>query len=183
MGRDAGYIALECGISCGANAIAVKELPFDEDACIAKLIELREKGQRSFLVVHSEGMPKGFGENLTERMNKEANIDSRFIRLAHMVRGGSPTLRDRLTATRMGDFAVDLILEGKSNLVVIENDGKIESMDIVFALTTDRMYKNKLKEGDLDKFSEEEIAQMKAICEKRRAEIEELYALVNDLAL
>ena len=100
-----------------------------------------------------------------------------------MVRGGHPTLRDRLTASRMGVKAVELIEEGKSNLVVIEEDGKYVPMDIVFALTTDRMYKNKLKDGDLDKYSAEEIAQMEAICQKRRDEIEELYKIANDIAL
>ncbi len=174
MGRNAGYIAIECGIACGANAVAVKEFPFDEDACIAKLIELRKKGQRSFLVMHSEGMPKGFGENLTKRMNKEANIDSRFIRLAHMIRGGSPTLRDRLTATRMGDFAVDLILEGKSDLVVCERDGKLIATDIAWALVVDRMYKNKLKDGDLDKFTAEQLDAMKTRCAEKRAVLEDL---------
>lgn len=174
MGRDAGYIAIECGIACGANAVAVKELPFDEDACIQKLIELRSKGQRSFLVMHSEGMPKGFGENLTKRMNEEANIDSRFIRLAHMVRGGAPTLRDRLTAMRMGDFAVDLILEGKSDLVVCERDGKLIATDIAWALVVDRMYKNKLKDGDLEKFTAEQLEAMKVRCAEKKAVLEDL---------
>ncbi len=174
MGRDAGYIALECGISCGANAVAIKELPFDEDACIKKLIDLRAKGQRSFLVMHSEGMPAGFGENLTKRMNEEANIDSRFIRLAHMVRGGAPTLRDRLTATRMGDFAVDLVLDGKSDLVVCERDGKLIATDIAWALVVDRMYKNKLKDGDLERFTEDQIQAMTARCVEKRAVLEDL---------
>lgn len=181
MGRDAGYIAIECGISCGANAVAVKELPFDEDACIEKLKELRAKGQRSFIIMHSEGMPKGFGENLTKRINEEAGIDTRFIRLAHMVRGGTPTLRDRLTATRMGDFAVDLILQGKSDLVVCERDGKLVATDIAWALVVDRMYKNKLKDGDLDRFSEEEKQAMTARCVEKRAVLEDLMDIVKTL--
>ncbi len=182
MGRDAGYIAIECGIACGAVAVAVKELPFDEDACLAKIKELREKGQRSFLVMHSEGMPKEFGENLTRRMNEEIDIDSRFIRLAHMVRGGAPTLRDRLTATRMGDFAVDLILEGKSDLVVCERDGKLVATDIAWALVLDRMYKNKLKDGDLDKFSADQLEAMKARCAEKAAAISDLMDVANTLA-
>ena len=83
----------------------------------------------------------------------------------------------------MGVKAVELIVEGKSNLVVIEEDGKYVPMDIVFALTTDRMYKNKLKDGDLDKYSKEDIDVMKAICDKRRKEIEELYKIANDIAI
>ncbi|MBQ8509070.1 MAG: 6-phosphofructokinase [Clostridia bacterium] len=182
MGRDAGYIALECGISCGATAVAIKELPFDEDACIEKLKELRAKGQRSFIVMHSEGMPKGFGEALTERINIEADIDTRFIRLAHMVRGGAPTLRDRLIATQMGDFAVDLILEGKSDLVVCQRDDKLVATDIAWALVVDRMYKNKLKDGDLDKFTAEQIEAMKVRCAQKKAVLEDMMDVAKTLA-
>ena len=78
--------------------------------------------------------------------------------------------------------AVELLLEGKSNLVVLEEDGKITSMDIVFAQMIDRMYKKKLKDGDLDKFSAEEIAEMEAVCEKRRIEIAELYEIATAIA-
>ncbi len=182
MGRDAGYIAIECGISCGAVAVAIKELPFNEDACIEKIKALRAKGQRSFIVMHSEGMPTGFGEALTERLNKEADIDTRFIRLAHMVRGGAPTLRDRLTATRMGDYAVDLILEGKSDIVVCLRNDKLEAHNIAKALITDRMYKNKLKDGDLDKFSAADIEAMKARCQEKAAAISDLMDVANTLA-
>lgn len=182
MGRDAGYIAVECGISCGATAIAIKELPFDENACIEKLKELRAKGQRSFIVMHSEGMPEGFGEALTARINKEADIDTRFIRLAHMVRGGVPTLRDRLTATRMGDYAVDLILEGKSDLVVCMKNDKLVTNDIAYALIVDRMYKGKLKDGDLDKFTAEQIEDMKTRCAEKAAALSDLMDVAVTLA-
>ena len=61
-------------------------------------------------------------------------------------------------------LAVDLLLAGKSDAIVAEIDGEIVSSDIRFALTTDKMYKNKLKEGQLDGFSDEDIDRMKAIC-------------------
>ena len=81
----------------------------------------------------------------------------------------------------MGVAAVELLLAGKSNRVVIEEDGVITDLDIVFALTTDRMYKGKLKDGDLDDFSEAEIEEMKAICEKRKKEISTLYTMAYDI--
>lgn len=182
MGRDAGYIALQCGLAVGAAAIAVKELPFDTEACLANLKALRAKGQRSFLIMVSEGMGGEFGENLTKRINDEAGIDTRFIRLAHMVRGGSPTLRDRLTATRMGDYAVDLILQGKSNLVVCEQKSKLVEVDIQYALILDRMYKNKLKDGDLDKFTAEQVESMKAFCAEKHAKFADMMDVVKTLA-
>lgn len=191
MGRDCGEIALRAGIAAGAMAVAIPEMPFDEEETINRIRNAKLKAKRGMLIVVSEGVfatdENGnkipYGEVLCKKIEAATGIETKFARLAHIVRGGTPTLRDRLTASRMGVKAIDLILEGKSNLVVIENDGKIESMDILFALTTDRMYKNKLKEGDLDQFSEEQIEQMKAICAKRRAEIEDLYAIINDLAL
>ena len=191
MGRDCGQIALCSGIAAGAMAVAVPEMPFDEEATIERIKCAKLKAKRGMLIVVSEGVfgtdengnKVPYGELLQKKIEKETGIETKFARLAHIVRGGTPTLRDRLTASKMGIKAIDLLLEGKSNLVVIEEDGRIDSMEIVFALTADRMYKNKLKDGDLDKFSPEEIEKMKALCAKRHAEIEELYSIINDIAL
>ncbi len=182
MGRDAGYIALECGISCGADAIGIKELPFDEKACIENIKALRAKGQRSFLIVVSEGLGGDYNEQLAKNIEKETGIGTRFIRLAHMVRGGSPTLRDRLIASRMGDYAVDLILDGKSDLVVCLNNGKIVATEIGYALVLDRMYKNKLKDGDLNKFTPEQIEKMKATCDEKARNLADLMDVAKTLA-
>ena len=190
MGRDCGDIALRTAIAAGAIAVAIPEVEFDEVEALERIKKAREAGKRGMVVVVSEGVfhydengnKTPYGEYFTKKCEKELGIETRFARLAHVVRGGNPTLRDRLTASRMGVKAVELIIEGKSNLVVIEEDGKYIPMDIVFALTTDRMYKNKLKPGDLDKYNEEDIAAMKAICAKRTAEIRELYKIANEIA-
>ena len=181
MGRDAGYIALEAGIACGAVAVAIPEVPFDADAAIARMLEQRKAGIRSFIIMVSEGLGGEFGEALTKRIN-EVGIDARFARLAHVVRGGKPTLRDRFTAARMGDAAVDALLAGKSNLVICEKEGKIVARDIKYALVLDRMYKNKLRDGDLDQFTPEVLEEMKAECAAHLEEIKEIYAIANDLA-
>ena len=183
MGRDCGQIALMTGIASGAIAVCIPELPFDEKAAIEEIKNAKESGKRGMIVVVSEGVYEldengkkiPYGELLRERIETQTGVETKFARLAHVVRGGSPTLRDRLTATKMGCEAVDLLLEGKSNRVVIEEDGYIKNLDILYALTVDRMYKNKLKDGDLDKFSAEEIKSMEALCEKRRKEIKDLY--------
>ncbi len=189
MGRDCGQIAVMTAIASGAIAVAIPEIPFDEEEALARMKAARAAGKRGMLVVVSEGVfhtdengnKTPYGEYFTEKCT-EAGFDTRFARLAHMVRGGNPTLRDRLTASRMGVKAVELLIEGKSNLIVIEEDGKYVPMDIVFALTTDRMYKKKLKDGELDKYSEADIAVMKAICAKRTAEMAELYRIANEIA-
>lgn len=191
MGRDCGQIALRSGIAAGAMAVAIPELPFDEDAMINRIKAAKLRAKRGMLIVVSEGLNTvdengnkiRYGEILQKKIQEETGIETKFARLAHVVRGGAPTLRDRLTASQMGVKAIDLILDGKSNLVVVEENGKIESKDIVFALTADRMYKNKLQDGDLDRFSAEDVAEMEALCEKRRKEIKELYDIINDIAL
>ena len=126
---------------------------------------------------------EAFGEELTEKIERETGVESRFARLAHVVRGGKPSLRDRLLASRMGEFAVLELLAGRSNEVICEIANNIVAVDINYALVLDRMYKNKLKPGDLDRFSEEEIASMREACARRRGEIEELYETVNRLGL
>jgi len=181
MGRDCGEIALKTGIASGAVAIAIPEVPFDEAAAIARIKAAKADGKRGMLVIVSEGVftaeGKPYSEVLAKKIGEETGIETKFARLAHIVRGGNPTLRDRLTATEMGVFAVDLLLAGKSDAIVAEIDGEIVSSDIRFALTTDKMYKNKLKEGQLDGFSDEDIDRMKAICAKRSADIQRLYQI------
>ena len=189
MGRAAGYIALEAGIATGATAIACKEVPFDEDAAIEKLIRCKENGKRNFIVMVAEGIPldaagdKQYSEKLAARIQEKTGIETKFARLAHVVRGGSPTLRDRLLASQMGDAAVDLLLEGKSNLVVCTRDDKITSMDIGYALSLDRLYKGKVKPGELEeKYTAEQIAEMKEFCARKLAAFTKLYETADRIS-
>ena len=183
MGRDCGQIALMTGIAAGAIAVVIPEIDFDEEAALARIMEARKKGKRGMIVVVSEGVKTAdgqpMGEFLTKKIEDETGIETRFARFAHIVRGGSPTLRDRLTSTLMGAVAVEQLLAGKSDLVICEIDGAIKPIEINFALIVDRMYKNKLKEGDLEGFSQEQYNEMLAICAKRKAEIEHLYDIAK----
>ncbi len=186
MGNHCGQIALYAAIASGAAAIAVPEVPFDEDAAIEKIRNLRASGKRGMVVVVSEGMHNEDGtpyaKTLADNIKDKTGIDTKFARLAHVVRGGNPTVRDRSTATQMAVKAVELLVEGKSNLVVCEIDGKITPMDINWALAADGLYKNKLKPGELDAFTPEELAGIKALCQKRIDEIQNLYTVACDVA-
>ena len=174
MGRNAGYIALNTGIAVGASIIVVSEVDFDEDAAIARVIESKKNGKRNFIVLVAEGCD-GFAEPFAKRFEEKTGIETKFARLAHVVRGGSPTLRDRVMASKMGKEAVDMLLAGQSNLVVCERGDVITSMDISYALILDRMYKGKLKDGDLDKYSEEQVERMKAFCANKAAKFRDVY--------
>lgn len=184
MGRDCGQIALYTALASGAVAAIIPEVPFNEVEFINRLQELLNAGKRSFLVIVSEGVAdvdgQRYGEQLSKKIEAALGIESRFARFAHVVRGGSPTLRDRFTATEMGVRAVERLLQGKSNIVIGEQDGKITDFDINYALVADRMYKNKLKPGDLDLFGADQIADMKALAAKRKADIETVYGMVAE---
>jgi 6-phosphofructokinase 1 len=182
MGRDAGDIALQTAIATGATGVVVPELPFDEAALIEKIRASRALGKRNFIVIVAEGLGSSFGEELTTRIEKETGVESRFARLAHVIRGGVPSLRDRLLATRMGEFAVDELLAGRSNEVICDVNNEICAVDIDYALILDRMYKNKLKDGDLERFSAEQIEAMKEACRIRHERIAHIYQMANEIS-
>lgn len=191
MGRGCGDIALHTAIACGAAFVAIPEVPFDESNAIQSVLRAKANGKRGILAVVSEGVfytdENGekipCGEVLQKTIEEKTGVETKFARLAHIVRGGSPTLRDRVTATRMGIKAVELLLKGKSNLVVVEFDGEITSMDIVFALTTDRIYKGTLKKGDLDNFSAADVDKMREICARREKDILTLHKSLTDIQM
>ena len=183
MGRGAGDIALQTALATGATGVAIPEVPFDEDALIEKIKRNRKKGKRNFIVIVSEGLGAEFSPALAKKIETETGVETKFARLAHVVRGGTPTLRDRVLASRMGEFAVDELFRGKSNIVICERDTEIVSTDINYALILDRMCKGKLKDGDLAPYTEEQIAEMRATCEEKRAAIEALYHTANRLSL
>ncbi|MBQ7225300.1 MAG: ATP-dependent 6-phosphofructokinase [Clostridia bacterium] len=179
MGRNAGYIAIETGMALNAIGVVIQEMPFDKEAMFAKMIRMKEQGQRSFIVIVAEGMGSEFGEALTKEIEEKTGIEARFNRPAHIVRGGIPTLADRCFAARCGYKAVQLLLEGQSDVVICSRHDKIIPVDIKWALIVDRMYKNKLKDGDLDAFTPEEIEKMKALCKERHEYFVEMYEIVN----
>lgn len=178
MGRNAGYIALQTGIALGATAIVVREVEFDEAAALEKIKECKASGKRNFIVIVAEGVDN-YAEGFAKKIQAETGIETKFARLAHVVRGGNPTLRDRLIASQMGEEAVNLLLAGKSNLIVCMRDSKITSIDITYGQMVDRMYKGTLKEGNLDQFTPEQIEDMKAFCKMRADEFEALYKVAN----
>ena len=187
MGRGCGDITMLTAIAAGAVAAIIPELPFDEETIIARVKAAKAAGKRGMIVVVSEGAftdeGKPYSEYIAKRIEAETGIETKFARFAHVVRGGTPTLRDRLAAAKMGTKAVELLLEGKSNLIMAEVAGEITPIDINFALITDRMYKGKLKDGDLDKFSAEDVQKMKDICEARKQYLAELEAVLYGIGI
>ena len=168
MGRGAGDIALNTAIASGATASVIPEFPHDDNAICEGIKEARALGKRNFIVVVSEGLGSDYAPALAEKIESTTGVETKFARLAHIVRGGNPTLKDRVLASEMGVFAVNQLLCGNSNIVICERNGKIVSNDINYALMLDRMYKGKLKDGDLDAFDAATIEKMRAEVEEKR---------------
>ena len=181
MGNKAGYIALQTGVAVGATGVALMEIPFDEEACIEKIKASRAAGKRNFIVLVSEGLGHEDGEEHAKRIEEKSGVETRFARLAHVQRGGRPTLRDRLVASLMGDYAVDLLLEGKSNLVVCLNDNKVCAHDIEWALMYDRVYKGKATEEELASLAPDVRENMQKLAAAKHAAFKNIYDVANDI--
>ena len=180
MGNWSGNIALYSGIAVGAIAIAIKELPFDEEKTIEDIKKARAAGKRSFIVIVSEGL-KGYAEPFAKRIQEQTGVETKFARLAHVQRGGTPTLKDRLVATKMGVEAVDQLLDGKSNIVICEVDGQITTCDIGKALRVDRLFKGKCTPEEIAAFDPEEKKWMDARCEKVLNDMKKLYDIAYEV--
>ncbi len=142
MGRNAGHIAVNTGIACGATDIITVEAPYDLDVIAKSMLEKRAKGKQYFVVVVSEGV--GHTEEIAKVLQEKTQIETRATILGHVQRGGSPTLRDRVEATRMGYYAVELLEQGIGNRVVGIKDSKIVDFDIQEALAMKKEYDSHL---------------------------------------
>lgn len=145
MGRHAGWIALQTGIASGATAILVPEIEFDLKKDVIDKIEAQKKtGKTHFIIVAAEGIDNI--PELTKEIEKQTGVETRFTSLGHVQRGGSPTVRDRVMASLMGNAAIDLLEQGIGNRVIAYKDNKIVDYDIYEAL-------NMKKEFDYDSFN------------------------------
>ena len=133
MGRDAGYLALWCGIANGAERILMpEEHDVDEQAIIADIKECQKRGKKNYIIINAEGI--GDSINMAKRIEAATGMETRATILGHMQRGGSPTCKDRVYASIMGSMAVDLLCQGKTNRVVGYKNGEFVDFDIEEAL-------------------------------------------------
>jgi 6-phosphofructokinase 1 len=125
MGRHCGCIALDAGIAGGAEGILIPEVAGEEDELIETLRTGRERGKTSSIVVVSEGDEAGGAFKVAERVKKALGLPYRVTVLGHIQRGGTPTVRDRVLATRLGAAAVDALLEGRDGEMAGELGGEV----------------------------------------------------------
>ena len=139
MGRAAGDLALQTGLAVGATAVIVPEIPWDlERDIIAKMRRTQLSGKKHFIIAVAEGVGKV--EALAKEIEARTGIESRATVLGHVQRGGSPSVRDRVTASQMGHRAVGLLCDGIGCRVIAVQDSRIIDVDIYEALKMTREF-------------------------------------------
>lgn len=137
MGRRAGYIALNSGIAIGATSILIPEIDFDiEKDVIERMKRTQKTDKKHFIIIVAEGVSEKIGgvNNLAKLIEERTGVESRATVLGHVQRGGSPSLRDRLVASQMGNYAVHLLMQGIGNRVVAMQKEEVMDFDIYEAL-------------------------------------------------
>lgn len=134
MGRHAGYLAMYVGLATGATAVLVPENRITDEELIETIRQARLNGFTHYMIVVAEGAAPA---NEVAHVIKEAtDLDPRVTVLGHIQRGGSPTARDRVAATKMGYLAVELLMQGKTNRIVCTHDGGFTDVDMDEGLAT-----------------------------------------------
>ena len=145
MGNRCGDLTLNAGIAVGATAIVIPEISCDIEKHVIERIKRTQKtDKKHFIVMVAEGI--GGVEALARKIEQECGVESRAIVLGHVQRGGSPTVKDRVVASQMGYYAVQKLIAGESNRVIVLKDEGITDYDIYEALcmkktVDDQLYK------------------------------------------
>ncbi len=142
MGRRAGHIALNSGIACGATSIIVPEVEFKIEDIIKKIQLSQKLGKHHFIVLVAEGIGKV--EEISKLIEDATGIETRGTVLGHVQRGGNPTVRDRVVASEMGHYAVELLEKGIGNRVVALKAGEVVDYDIQEALKMKKPFEQEL---------------------------------------
>ncbi len=126
MGRDAGYIALNSGIACGAEDILIPETATDIDAVLQRIDQDERRKKTVHILVVAEGDDFGGAKDLYNKVQQRFPLlDTRMAILGHIQRGGSPTFADRVLASRLGYAAVTGLVEGKTQVMAGIINGEV----------------------------------------------------------
>ena len=128
MGRHAGYLAMYVGLAVGATAVLVPEHRISTEELIEKIRKARLRGFTHYMIVVAEGYAPA--AEVAKIIKEETDMDPRVTVLGHIQRGGAPTARDRVAATKMGYLGVELLLAGKTNRIVCTHEGGFTDVDM-----------------------------------------------------
>lgn len=126
MGRDAGYIALYSGLSCGAEDILIPELKTDMDQLVERILDDKRRKKEVHIIVVAEGDDFGNAAAVNKVLvNAIPDADIRVCVLGHIQRGGAPSMADRLLASRLGFAAVNALREGRRQVMAGQVNNEI----------------------------------------------------------
>ncbi len=126
MGRDAGFIATYTAIATGAEATVIPEVPATIESICSYMQTERRKNKTSGIVIVSEGSQLGSAQEIAEKVKERLpEYKTRVTTLGYIQRGGSPSTRDRVLASMLGNYAVNALIEGKSGVMVGITGGKV----------------------------------------------------------
>jgi 6-phosphofructokinase 1 len=129
MGRHAGFIAMDVGIACGAEYIAVPETVTDIDVLYQRIVS--QGLDKRTIVIVGEGDELGGAMGISRTIEERFGVSSKVSILGHMQRGGSPSVRDRVLAARLGSAAVDALLEGSSDVMIGETNSTLTMVPLM----------------------------------------------------
>jgi 6-phosphofructokinase 1 len=143
MGRYCGDLSIYSGIACGAEIVVTSDTGYDEEKILNQIRNARRSGKRHQVVVVAEHMTDVF--DLAKKIDEHTDYEARATVLGHVQRGGSPSAFDRVLASKMGIWAVELLKDGKHNLATVSKGLHVNSMSLDEVLTKEvdkpNMYK------------------------------------------
>jgi 6-phosphofructokinase 1 len=137
MGRHCGDIAIYAGLTGGAEIILTPEREVDVDAICRKMIQGRNRGRLHNIIMKAEGVDIST-EDLVTQIQDRTGMETKPVVLGYIQRGGSPTAKDRMLASRMGYRAVELLRDGTRCQAIGIRGAEIINMDIETALKLER---------------------------------------------
>ncbi|MGA3291345.1 MAG: ATP-dependent 6-phosphofructokinase [Candidatus Bathyarchaeia archaeon] len=137
MGRTRGFLALNVGVTVGAEMILVPEVKYENEKIFSTIKESKEKGKRSAIIVAAEGI--GDTRQLASGIEKATGAEVRLSVLGYTQRGGNPSARSRLLASLFADEAVEMLSKGQGSRAVVLRNGKITSIELEESCKTEKL--------------------------------------------
>ena len=135
MGRHAGFIGLSAALASASDQVLVPELCTDLNTEVDNIVShlqaaMNKRGNCSYIIVTAENLWPGGVTNLAQTLHEKTKLECRPVILGHVQRGGSPVSQDRLLATKMGAYAVEQAIAGKTNIMVAEQNNQLLCLPI-----------------------------------------------------
>ena len=143
MGRNCGFVTLHSGLAVGATSILIPEIPYDfQRDIVDRITTTTRTGKKHFIVLVAEGV--GGSAELAKRIQETTGIETKVSILGYVQRGGSPTSRDRTSASRMGYRAVELTANGETNRMIVTKEGKVKDINLADGIGIPKKINEKL---------------------------------------